>query len=447
MTTSPPLSEANAKTNTKSSRYCRIISIILHQWLLIGIAVACILAYFFPHIAAHGGVIRSQYSILYGAVALIFLISGLSISSHALLIHALNWRLHLLVQGASFLLAPVTMYALVQVISAGDPEQKIDRGVLVGYILTACIPTTIASNVMMTRSAGGDDAAALVEVLIGNVFGPVLSPVWTVALIPKGKGFEAWEGVSGDLDAMYRNVFKLLGLSVYLPLVVGQAIRWKWRERTSWVMQRFYLNKVGTFMLLLLIWTSFSSCFATSALQSLNPSTIVFVLLFNIAIYLFWTLICFFLAHILPNYLPSLLTTIQQHLRIKEPLYPSFPARITIAICFCGPAKTAALGIPLLYAMWDSFDELVKAKISIPLILYTTEQIVCAHFLVLVFKSWMRRGEKNEKSGIEVGVEEGDGGVWNESVPTRSEVSERDSIRPQQELDVEIQDAVYEKKG
>ena len=246
-----------AETKTEGPRPSKLkvaLAFILHQWLLIGIGVACVLAYFFPSVAAHGGIIRSQYSILYGAVALIFLVSGLSIAGKKLLVHALNWRLHLIVQGTSFLLAPVTMYALVQAVQAGDPLEKIDRSVLVGYVLTACIPTTIASNVVMTRNAGGDDAAALVEVLIGNVFGPIISPAWTVALIPKESSFMLWENVSGDLTDMYRSVFKLLGLSVYVPLAVGQLVRWKWSEQTAWVMQTFYLNKVGTFMLLLLIW-------------------------------------------------------------------------------------------------------------------------------------------------------------------------------------------------
>lgn len=252
--TTPAKPSHHDDTNPTLSRLKTVTLFVLHQWMIIGIGVVCVLAYFFPHVAAHGGVIRSEYSILYGAVAVIFLISGLSIAGKKLLVHAGNWRLHLIVQGASFLLCPVTMYAFVQAINAGDAEGKIDRVVLVGFILTACIPTTIASNVVMTRAADGDEAAALVEVLIGNVVGPVISPAWTVALLPKGESFDMWKDVNGDLSDMYRNVFKLLGLSVYLPLAVGQLVRWQWPDRTTWVMQKFYLAKVGTFCLLLLIW-------------------------------------------------------------------------------------------------------------------------------------------------------------------------------------------------
>lgn len=57
--------------------------------------------------AAHGGIIKSEYTILYGAVAFIFLVSGLQLSHEKLLTNLANWRLHIIVQGVSFILIPV----------------------------------------------------------------------------------------------------------------------------------------------------------------------------------------------------------------------------------------------------------------------------------------------------------------------------------------------------
>lgn len=67
------------------------------------------------------------------------------------------------------------------------------------------------------------------------------------------------------------------------------------------------------------------------------------------------------------------------------------PPTETIAVCFCGPAKSTALGIPLLYAMWAPVDLFTKAKTSVPVLLYTTEQICVAHFFVLFFQRWHAR--------------------------------------------------------
>ncbi|KAA8648142.1 uncharacterized protein ATNIH1004_004025 [Aspergillus tanneri] len=349
---------------------------ILHQWLLIGQGVVCILAYYFPDVAKHGGVIRSEYSILYGAMALIFFISGLSIPRQKLFLHLLNWRLHVLVQVFSFLFIPTVMLAIVHIILAGDPHGRIDRALLAGYIFTACIPTTIASNVVMTRSASGDEAAALVEVLIANLLGPFITAAWTVTVLPDTPEFAPWRNGDGDLKDMYRNVFKQLGLSVLLPLVVGQLVRWTCPERTAQVLQKYHIPKIGT------VW----------ALQTLSATSIVFVVCFNIALYIFLTIVCFYISRP-PRFLSAGFAGAQQ-------IFKRISPEETIAVCFCGPAKSTALGIPLLYAMWTQVDLFTKAKTSVPVLLYTTEQICVAHFFVHVFLRWHRSvHEKSEVGG------------------------------------------------
>ncbi|KAL4892322.1 putative sodium bile acid cotransporter [Aspergillus ambiguus] len=374
----------------------QILVFLLHQWLLIGIAVACVLAYFFPSVAKHGGIIRAEYSILYGAMALIFLVSGLSIPRDKLLRHARNWRLHLLVQGISFLLVPALVLAVVHIILAADraPTPRIDRALLAGYLFTACIPTTIASNVVMTRSAGGDDAAALVEVLLANIVGPFLSPAWTVVLLPPRPAFAPWRGAAAahGLSAMYVQVFRQLGLGVLLPLVVGQAVRWTWPEATASVVQKTRLAKVGSFCMLLLVWSTFSSCFATGALQTLSAANIAFVVAFNVALYVALTGASFGLCW--------LLTWSGAEDRDGPGwrgggcgLAPLAPPE-TIAVCFCAPAKSTSLGIPLLYAMWAPLELFIKAKTSVPVLLYTTEQICVAHVFVQVFRRWSARADK-----------------------------------------------------
>lgn len=366
----------------------KIVLLILSQWLIIGMGIACLLAYLFPNVAKHGGTIKSQDSILYGAVGLVFLVSGLSIPRSKLYTHMFNWRLHTLVQVTSFLFVPAVVLAVVHLIIATDPARLIDPAVLAGYVLTSAIPTTIASNVVMTRSAGGDDAAALVEVLIANFLGPFMTAGWTVTLMPKTAEFEPWRSGSSDMSQMYRDVFKQLGLSALLPLVVGQLVRWTWEKQTVYVLQKLYVAKISTACMILLVWTTFSSAFATDSLQALTTQTVIFTVLFNVALYLFLTVVCFTLAR--P---PRLLTRTAWGKRVFRPM----PPEEAIAVCFCGPAKTTALGIPLLYAMYDSMDLYTKSKTSIPVLLYTTEQIFVAHFMVYVLRWWKGRLETAEK--------------------------------------------------
>ncbi|EER42098.1 solute carrier [Histoplasma capsulatum var. duboisii H88] len=269
----------------KNSLCTTIFKFVLRQWLLIGLNVGCALAYYFPEVGKHGGIIRSEYTILYGAVALIFLISGLSIPKDKLLQHMLNFRLHLKTQGISFLVMPAIITGLVRLVDTTDHAEKIDRHVLAGYIILACLPTTIVSNVVMTRAAGGDEAAALVEVFIANIIAPFIAPGWAVTLMPESRAFGVWKESNGDLQGIYRSVFKQLGLSAFLPLVVGQLIRWKWAEKTVWVMKTFYLVKWSSVCLIVIVWSSFSTSFATGAFQSLSHETVAFITLFNILFY------------------------------------------------------------------------------------------------------------------------------------------------------------------
>lgn len=173
---------------------------------------------------------------------------------------------------------------IVSAVQAADPDnQRFDKYALVGLVVMSCMPTTVSSNVTMTGLAGGDVAGTTIEVLLGNTLGTFLSP----ALLEMFLSSSTWAfgkpvaSGGGGIGEVYRQVIEQLGYScvlvvlvladdllfvcsVFIPLFVGECIQWKFPKQTKWCLRTFYLGKVGTFCLLLVIWCV-SSCSSTLA--------------------------------------------------------------------------------------------------------------------------------------------------------------------------------------
>ncbi|KAI3337036.1 sodium bile acid symporter [Xylariaceae sp. AK1471] len=387
-----PVAHSKARRITKRS-----LVFILDNWLVIGFGLAAVLGYFFPHVAARGGIIRSEYSVLYGVVGLIFLINGAQLGPEKLKQHATNWRLHIVVQVINLILIPVIQIILIRIIIAagGISSGNIDPSILVGMVVVSCIPTTIASNVVMTRNAGGDEAAAIIEVVIGNVVGSFLSPFLIYGFLPGDSVFDSLRPASpSTLGPLYVSVLKQLGLSVLLPLAVAQALRWALPKQVSWVLRTFYLAKFCSALMVLVAWSTFSGAFETGALTGIPKTSIIFNVFINVAEYLLFTVICYYIAYP-PQLVTRLLNAYIADSKIGSHLpgvlrraivVKRMPRELVIAVCFCGAAKTTTLGIPLAAAMWSRLDNFTISSIQVPVLLYTVEQVFIAQFLTIFFK-------------------------------------------------------------
>lgn len=198
---------------------------IADQWFLVALG-------FFILLASQVQVPGTQQEtkelfVTYLCVTVIFLITGCTLPTKVLFANSSRWRIHLFVQLQSFLLTSAIVFAVVS-LCATNPD-FMDPGLLVGMIFMGCVPTTISSNLKMTKEANGNQALTVVESTLGNFLGPFISPplilmytssgAWYTKVIP-GIGF-------GELGDLYKRVFKQLGLSMFLPLVSLESVEIK----------------------------------------------------------------------------------------------------------------------------------------------------------------------------------------------------------------------------
>jgi len=190
----------------------------IDQWFLVGIGVVALIAsqVQVPASQQHA----KETAVLYTAVSLIFFITGCTLPTKVLIENSYRWKLHLFVQLQCYLLTSAIIFGIVSLCATN--RDFMDPALLIGLIFAGCVPTTISSNVVMTRQAHGNAALTVVESTLGNFLGPFLTPVLVSMYTSTGAwytGFLPHE--KGGYSEIYKRVFKQLGLSLFVPLVGG----------------------------------------------------------------------------------------------------------------------------------------------------------------------------------------------------------------------------------
>ncbi|GAA6032430.1 hypothetical protein JCM8097_008171 [Rhodosporidiobolus ruineniae] len=384
----------------------RILGFLIDQWFIIGIGVVIALASQFPNVARPHGVLKAQWTIKYLAVGIIFLISGLSLPLRNLYIGAGRWQLHLVCHITSFLIFPAIVFAIVSAVRASDPTyETFNRWLLVGMVVMGVMPTTVSSNVVMTKTAGGDEAATTIEVMLGNLVGTFLTP----ALLELFLSDSSWSfgkpvaSGGGGLRNLYAQVSAQLGYSVFIPLFVGEVIQYIFPKPVKWAVVNLKLGKVGTFCLLLVIWSSFSQSFYEGAFDRLTGNAVAFVVCTNLFLYILFTLFLFAICRLItfPYF------AVENRKLVKTGAGPLFSPEITISALFTGAAKGAALGAPIVSILYGGLDGEAQGIVGLPLVLYQGSQVVVGQVTVAVLKAWAVR--KKRQAAVEAGEAPGRG--------------------------------------
>ena len=316
---------------------------LLRYWFLIGLALVIILAAVVPWIGARGGPLYPHITV-HVAVAGAFLISGLTLPLAQLRAAAGHLRLHAFIQLFCFVLVPTLVWFALPLIALCGASPAIAHG----FMALACLPITIASCVIFTRAAGGNEAGALCNSVLGNLIGLIITPALLLLLL----------GTHGD--APITEVFKQLSVEVLLPLTVGQIIRLLAGERAV-VFER--LRQIPSMCLPDLIFCVFCATFSATTAADTGRNIAVTIcavaILHGVLLGLSWWL--------------SGLSVF------------GFSHADRIAVLFCSTQKTIALGVPLLSILYEHHPQL--AWLTLPLVCYHPLQLVVSGVLAARFQT------------------------------------------------------------
>ncbi|TDS17332.1 bile acid:sodium symporter family protein [Sphingobacterium paludis] len=217
-----------------------------------------VLAYFFPqlHRWENGEVLNWITSI---GVSLIFFFYGLKLSFKQIKEGLSNWKLHVFVQLATFLLFPLLVLPFYPLVS-----NAIQHDFWLSFFFLAALPSTVSSSVVMVSIARGNVPAAIFNASISGLIGVLITPLWMQLFVDFGQ-----IDVLGDV---YWGLVKEILIPVILGLLL-QPVFGKWASRYGKQLSLFDRS-----IILMIVYGSFAESFDSGVFGTVSIPYMIMVL-------------------------------------------------------------------------------------------------------------------------------------------------------------------------
>lgn len=230
------------------------------------IIVVVVLAYFFPQFGVDPSIPLGTISSI--GISLIFFFYGLKLSPEKLKSGLSNWKLHLLIQGSTFLLFPLILI-LIKPLFGGE------NGFLlwISFFFLAILPSTVSSSVVMVSMAKGNVPAAIFNASISGLIGIAITPLWMGLFLNV-------EGSDFDMSTIYSK----LVVEILLPICFGLFL-----QRWFGFLALRYASGLALFdksIILVIVYKSFCASFISNVFADMSMVTLMFISLGVVALFL-----------------------------------------------------------------------------------------------------------------------------------------------------------------
>jgi sodium/bile acid cotransporter 7 len=280
------------------------------------------------------------------AISSLFFLQGARLSRSAVTAGIMNWRLHLGIASATFVLFPVLGLGLLSLFP------NLPQSMRIGLLFVCVLPSTVQSSVALTSIARGNVAGAICAATASNIAGLVVSPMMLALLLQL-------HGESIALDGLWKILLQLL-----VPFAAGHLLRpWvgTWADRN-----RAILAITDRSSILIVIYTAFSAAVMNGIWHQLPPLVLTEVSLIN----------------------GLLLAGALLAIRLAGDLL-DLPRGDNIALVFCGSQKSLVTGVPMAQLLFAGPE---AGVIVVPIMIY--------HLLQLLVGAWLARRYTTSKAPL-----------------------------------------------
>ena len=301
------------------------------------------LAYLYPE----GAVLLPFKQITDVGIGLIFFFYGLKLAPAEFKAGLVNYKVHIIVQLATFLLFPLLCFALLPFFTEGTTSE-----IWIALFFLGTLPSTVSSSVVMVAIAEGNLPAAIFNASLSGLIGIFLTPIWLSLVLGKAADFE------------FLSVLQKLFLQIVFPLILGlflQRFLGHWARKHS-----KKLGLIDKITILLIIYYSFSNSFSSNLFETVGKMQLL--KLAGMAIFLFFAV--FFGLAFISN---------------KVGLH--FKDRITAQ--FCGTKKSLVHGSVMVKVI---FGQAANAGLLLlPIMIYHSVQLILVAYFAEIYR---KRQEK-----------------------------------------------------
>lgn len=336
---------------------------------LILVVIVILLAYAYPPLGAV--YVYPQITATWIAVIFIFVMAGLGLKTEELSKALQRVVFNSFVQIYNFGIVSSIVYGFSRALSQTNvltPE------LADGMTICACLPLTVNMCLVLTKSSGGDEAAAVFNSAFGNMSGVFITPLLILGYL----------GVEGNVSL--GTVFLKLGLRVVLPIAVGQILQ-KFSKLTVAFVKKYkkHFKKVQEWCLVFIVYTVFCKTFSKESVVA--PGSVFLMIALQFVLLVFVMVLSWFLLRIFFR---------------NEP-------KLRVMGLFGCTHKTVAMGVPLINAIYE--DNPNVGLYTLPLLVWHPMQLLIGTAIAPRLSEFVAReearisGSKLSENGEEQDVE------------------------------------------